>query len=114
MVEIFLSPSASWCSAKHTVDTQMNLNWYINDYDGNEKPQGFNLRQILSGFMARILSSSCEQICISFPTPPPQQSEIFAWNEKNQEAAKNALSICSTVQLLVEFPKSHFFMSVNS
>jgi len=28
----------SWCSAKHTVDIQMNLNWYINDYDGNEKP----------------------------------------------------------------------------
>ena len=40
------------------------------------------------GYMARILSSSCEQICISFPTPPPQQSEIFAWNKKNQKQLK--------------------------
>lgn len=44
-----------------------------------------------TGYMASILSSSCEQICISFPTPPPQQSEIFASNEKNQKMLKMQL-----------------------
>lgn len=39
-----------WYSAKHIVDTQMNLNWYNNYYDGTKKkkPWGFNLSQILS------------------------------------------------------------------
>lgn len=75
-----------WCSSKHTADTQMNLNWYNNDHDGNEKPWDFNVSQILSWlYMASILRSSCEQICISFSTPPPQPSEIFASNEKNHK-----------------------------
>lgn len=44
-------------------------------------------------YMASILSSSCEQICISFPTPPSQQSEIFASNEKNQKLKMQLQSV---------------------
>lgn len=45
------------------------------------------------GYMASILNSSCEQICISFPMPPPQQSEIFASNEKNQKLKMQLQSV---------------------
>lgn len=36
------------CSAKHTVDTQMNVDWQINGSDGNEEPRGFTSGRILS------------------------------------------------------------------
>jgi hypothetical protein len=59
--------------------------------------------------MDSILSNSCEQICISFSTPPPEQSEIF---KQEKSGAKNVVSICLTVQLPpVKFPVSCFFKS---
>lgn len=55
--------------------------------------------KISPGYMASILSSSCEQICISFPhaTPTTVWNLCFKW-EKSE--AKNAASICPIVQSL--------------
>lgn len=47
------------------------------------------------GYMDSILGSSCEQLCVSFPTPPPRESEVF---KREKSEAKIATPICPSVQ----------------
>lgn len=87
-----------WCNARHIVDTQMNHNWYNNDYGGRMSLWDINLSQIHLTIWLIFWLADVRRYVFPSPTPPPPQQSERLQMRKIKCKKKNAIPICPPVQ----------------